>query len=265
MQAVVMSGRQWPAALAISAILHGAALGFVLMQGTGRSPESAMPVAIAVDLVVEHPPDAVAMVVPPNPVVVPDTLPNAVPVADPASQSATISPVIPKKTRSRARPVASCNERPRVAPSVEPVALQLAAVSNAEVEAPHPAAEASAPVAPTIGPVAAPVATTASPRAEAPSMPGPDYLRAIVDRLERYKIYPEDARSRREQGTVLVAFSIDRSGRILSFDVRKSSGSASLDRAAQDMIYRADPLPPIPTSYAAAQLSLALPVTFALR
>jgi len=92
-----------------------------------------------------------------------------------------------------------------------------------------------------------------------------DYLADIMAALTRHKRYPETARMQRQEGTVLIAFSIDRGGRVLSFDIRRGSGSVALDDAAAEMIRRSDPLPAAPPTYAGARLDLVLPVTFNLQ
>ena len=91
-----------------------------------------------------------------------------------------------------------------------------------------------------------------------------DYLAAVVAWLERHKEYPEAARRDREEGTALIAFTIDRGGNVLSFDIRRSAGNDALDRAARDMVRRSNPLPAMPASYPGTRIELVLPVTFAL-
>jgi protein TonB len=80
--------------------------------------------------------------------------------------------------------------------------------------------------------------------------------------LNRHKRYPSGPKSRREQGNVKVAFSIDASGRVKSVRVARSSGNGELDRAALDTVRRASPVPTPPPG---ANLSLAATVQFSLR
>jgi protein TonB len=101
--------------------------------------------------------------------------------------------------------------------------------------------------------------------ATSPSYLSPAYLATVVSWLEQHKEYPDAARSRHDEGTVQIAFTIDRDGHVLSFEIRHSSGNAMLDQAAKDMIRRADPLPPPPASYLGPRLEMVLPLTFALR
>jgi periplasmic protein TonB len=82
--------------------------------------------------------------------------------------------------------------------------------------------------------------------------------------LNAYKAYPYDARIHRQQGTVGLRFTLDRSGKILSCDVTRSAGSPSLDEEARAMMRRANPFPPLPKEFQGQTLELEVPVIFAL-
>jgi protein TonB len=86
----------------------------------------------------------------------------------------------------------------------------------------------------------------------------------LIAHLNRAKRYPSEARQRREEGTVRLSFSIDRSGRVLSYQIIGSSGSAALDQEALGMIQRASPLPAPPPELGGARISLTVPVRFNL-
>lgn len=86
----------------------------------------------------------------------------------------------------------------------------------------------------------------------------------LLAQLERHKRFPPQAQSRRLRGTVLVAFSLDRSGLVLAQAVDTSSGHPSLDAAALDMLTRAQPLPAPPPEIAGAVVQLTVPVRFFL-
>ncbi len=105
----------------------------------------------------------------------------------------------------------------------------------------------------------------ASPAPPHPAPPPSDYLRRLVAYLNGYKEYPHEARVRREQGVVRLHFIMDRSGKVLSYEVVGSSGSPALDEAARALIRRAQPLPPVPADYPGETLDLIVPVVFSLR
>ena len=83
--------------------------------------------------------------------------------------------------------------------------------------------------------------------------------------LNAYKRYPASARLRHQEGVVSVRFTMDRSGRVLSFEVVKSSGAAVLDQEARDLVKRAEPLPFIPAEFWRDTLDLVVPIEFFLR
>lgn len=87
----------------------------------------------------------------------------------------------------------------------------------------------------------------------------------VVSWLKRHQRYPSRAKSKGEQGTVQVAFTVDPGGRVTSSRVTRSSGNPELDKAALDMLRRASPVPAPPKELAKASIPLALPVTFDLR
>jgi protein TonB len=113
-------------------------------------------------------------------------------------------------------------------------------------------------------PARAPTASEASQALAKPAPPPMDYLSRLEAHLNAYKNYPYDARIHREEGVVQLRFSLDRSGHVLSYDVVGSSGFASLDAEARDMIRRADPFPPIPAEYHGESLDLTVPLVFSL-
>lgn len=63
-------------------------------------------------------------------------------------------------------------------------------------------------------------------------------------------------------GTVAVAFKIDRSGKVLSTQVVKSSGNKALDAEAMALTKRASPMPPPPADVTGKTLMLRVPIRF---
>jgi protein TonB len=94
--------------------------------------------------------------------------------------------------------------------------------------------------------------------------PSPDYLGLLQAWLERHKEYPRLARRRGMEGEVLLRFVMDRSGQVLEFAIERSSGHALLDREAEHMIERAQPLPAMPADLAGDRLQLVVPLLFRL-
>ncbi|MGH6769404.1 MAG: energy transducer TonB family protein [Xanthobacteraceae bacterium] len=91
----------------------------------------------------------------------------------------------------------------------------------------------------------------------------PTWRNEVIARLERNKRFPAGAGN--DRGIAQVDFSIDRQGRVIASRIIKTSGSSALDRAALDMITRAQPFPPPPAALRGAEIRLTVPVRFNMR
>jgi periplasmic protein TonB len=92
-----------------------------------------------------------------------------------------------------------------------------------------------------------------------------DYMSVLQAWLERHKEYPRGARLRRIEGTTLLYFVMDQSGKVIDYRIQKSSGYEMLDHEVEEMIQRAQPLPEIPKDMHRQRLELVVPVQFLLR
>jgi protein TonB len=88
---------------------------------------------------------------------------------------------------------------------------------------------------------------------------------SLMRQLQRFKRYPAAAQSRKEEGVVLLSFSLDRSGHVLAHSIARSSGHPDLDNEVMAMIMRADPLPALPASMPQTRIDLTVPIRFSLR
>jgi protein TonB len=73
-----------------------------------------------------------------------------------------------------------------------------------------------------------------------------NYQGLVAARLARFKQFPPEARRRREQGSALVTFNIDGTGRVTSIRLIRGTGFAVLDQEVQAMVERASPFPAPP-------------------
>lgn len=89
-----------------------------------------------------------------------------------------------------------------------------------------------------------------------------NYAGLVSAHLRRHQQYPPDARSRGEQGTATMSFSLDGGGRVTSARLVRGSGIASIDQEAQAMVRRSSPFPAPPSG---RSVSFTVPVTFRLR
>jgi protein TonB len=115
--------------------------------------------------------------------------------------------------------------------------------------------------------------TTAAPRSEQntasiPAAPNPGstdgrsvatWRNLIVARLQSVKRYPHGAEG---NGTVMITFTLDRDGRVISRNVVRSSGSAAFDEEALAMVMRATPFPPVPAAISGPSVKLPVPIRF---
>jgi protein TonB len=95
--------------------------------------------------------------------------------------------------------------------------------------------------------------------------PSPSYLSLLFSKLESNKIYPHTARIRKETGTAVLRFTIDRNGHVLAYKLDQSSGHGDLDQEVAQMLARSEPFPQMPPEMTQAQLELVVPVQFSLR
>lgn len=92
------------------------------------------------------------------------------------------------------------------------------------------------------------------------------YEQTISLWIQKFKVYPEEARAQNMEGDTVVRIRIDRQGTIRYYILESSTGYPLLDRAAVDMIRRANPVPPVPADYPPGDmLEFLIPVSFHLQ
>lgn len=91
------------------------------------------------------------------------------------------------------------------------------------------------------------------------------YTQMISLWIQKFKVYPEEARAQGLKGAAVVRIRIDRRGNIHYQALEKATGIPLLDRAALDMIRRANPVPAVPNDYPAGEsFEFLIPVNFSL-
>jgi protein TonB len=91
------------------------------------------------------------------------------------------------------------------------------------------------------------------------------WMRAVSERVRQFFYYPPAALAIRKTGLVMVHFAVARDGTIEKLQIGRSSGDAGLDKAALDIVQKAQPLPPIPERMRAERVEGELPVNFGVR
>lgn len=182
----------------------------------------------------------------PEPVTLPEPeikIPELPPLPDAAAVLAPPPKEEPKPKPPEVKP--KPKPRPRVAERPKPIRPDKpkAEQTTAPVAQERVAARAAAPNS---------GASSASPAAQA------SWRGSLIAHLNRFKRFPSGA----SPGTVQVAFSIDRGGRVLSARLLRGSGDAALDEEAVAMIRRASPVPAPPDGIGGSAIALAVPVRF---
>jgi len=116
-------------------------------------------------------------------------------------------------------------------------------------------------------PASAPKAAQAAPPSP-PSKAVPTWQSELFSHLSRYKRYPEAAKRREREGVRIckLRFTVDAQGRVLEYAVVGPSGNRLLDRATQELIRRAQPLPPPPSELLSnGRLEIVAPIVYELK
>jgi protein TonB len=109
------------------------------------------------------------------------------------------------------------------------------------------------------------------PQATSPPRPRPSaaqvasWHRRIALQVERHKGYPASARARHETGTAELAFTLDRTGKVVASRVVRTSGFAALDQETIDTVRRAAPFPPPPENLSGETFDFTVPIRFNIR
>ena len=92
------------------------------------------------------------------------------------------------------------------------------------------------------------------------------YEQLVAMWMQKFRVYPKEARDQGIQGETAVRLRLDRRGNVRYYMLERSTGSPILDRAAIDMIRRANPAPAVPADYPAGdECEFLVPVHFYLQ
>lgn len=104
----------------------------------------------------------------------------------------------------------------------------------------------------------------ASPQGRAPDTVAERYLAEIRDQISQQQTYPAVSRSFREEGTVRIRLTLNRSGSIVKIELIEGSPFKRLNDAAMRAAARAAPFKPFPTEIGFETWQVSLPVRFTL-
>lgn len=246
--------------------------------GVLPTPAAAESLVPALPLTTEAPPvaDPVPEVLP-----APAEPPTPAPAQDAASPIAEATPEpqptptleiapIPPEPPALALPVPAVPSTPQQAtppapPTPPPPAPPRPAPRTRPAQAPRPVppSASAAPLAQSLAPSPAPPPGQAATAAPAAVEASSGWRTALTNWLQSHKTYPDQARRRAEEGTAVVRFSVGRDGQVLAVTLVRSSGSTTLDEAAQGM-FRGARMPPFTADMLQAETTVTVPIRYRL-
>lgn len=144
-------------------------------------------------------------------------------------------------------------------PKLAPPALVTAPMPEVVIQTAPPPVAAQPPLTAPAPPVVASLAAPQAPAGESRD----SFLARLLAQLNRVKQYPRTARQARIEGVVMLHFVMGAQGKLVSFEIAKSSGRPVLDNEALALIQRAQ-LPPLPAGFPTNTLDAVVPIQFSL-
>jgi len=243
MLAAAADTKRLSAAAIVSLVVHGGVGAALFLGLADASPAASPPAAMVVELA---------------------ALPSAPPVPP------TEAPPQPEQTEAKPRPIVNKVKLPPIpklafnVPAAVTVPLKELDDPNKK-QAEKPADEttkAAAPFAERKDKPAAPqmgAPSNANPQAEA------NWEAKVLGVFNRKKRYPAAAQSGGQEDVVYVRVTVDRSGRVIASQIRKSRGYTLLNEEVSALARRVSPLPKPPNEIAGETISLLVPVEFFIK
>ena len=91
------------------------------------------------------------------------------------------------------------------------------------------------------------------------------WQRSIAKAVASKQVYPRSALRREIEGSAKVRVTVDRSGKIASFEMIQATGHDELDREVPKLMNRIDPLPAPPADVSEDQLTFVLLLSWVLQ
>lgn len=183
----------------------------------------------------------------------------------------TLAPPNPEQKKADPKPV---EERPRL-PPIPRLAFNIkpeVAVPVREAKPEEKKDKADKPAEETTKAAAPEALIKDAPKAPAMGAPSASNSRAeqswearVLAALERRKRYPSAAQDAGQEDVVHVRIVMDRNGRVLGAQIRRSRGFALLDGEVAALVRRASPLPKPPKEVVGESITLLVPVEFFIK
>lgn len=260
-----LSGRRRPTLTSVgcATLLHVAVCAVVLtvvrLSAVPDTPDTqavemvfATPQSVSADLVTpSRPPETPA---PPEAPVSHETpSPPEIPSAAATIPSMPSPPPPPPPIQNTKPPAAP-------APTVRSLAVPKVVLRAKPIPAPR------IPETPTTGQAHPPDTPASKPTSGAVSAEAPtagEWQRSLAAWLAAHKTYPDEARRRNTEGSVVLRFTADRSGRVLDVVLVRSAGSSILDAAALSLVRNAM-LPPFTAGMSQDKVTVTIQMHYTL-
>lgn len=91
------------------------------------------------------------------------------------------------------------------------------------------------------------------------------WQKEVKQTIAKKQTYPRAALRKEVEGKVRVEINVDREGNIVAHSIQSSSGHDVLDREVPKLLKRVSPLPTPPADASESQLSMVVPLAWALQ
>ncbi|MEQ1697298.1 MAG: TonB family protein [Hyphomicrobiaceae bacterium] len=266
MDASVLSWRGWTLALLAAVLLHASPIAYALWNPVELASEdeaAGFAAPLDIEMIAAAPDDIATKTGQAQPEVAPQlSSPTETPVTPPAQtgkndvdieqkslSKSEVAMAAPSKTENLDKSEAEQDSPPT------PPQPQMTAAAAAQEQASMPSIAA---------PKVAEAKTTSLGLSPSARKSKATWQKRLAVHIDGFKQYPEAARSHAGTGEVLVSFTIDRSGALVSRRLLQGSGNAALDEEAVAMLVRAAPLPVPPSDVPGITFEMAIPIRFKL-
>jgi protein TonB len=236
---VASKGWRWERMLgfAVSLGLHLAIFAALLRPESAPTPEPVLPAAIvSVDLT----------------------------ASQPAAPAVPTLPIPPPRSERSAASASGGAEAPRLRTSTEPAGIAVSANAHTNSRAPNREVSRARSQPGREALYRSPAARSAQDADNRARDAQSAYRRLLAEYLAKVKRYPASAVATHDEGSVMLWFRLDRSGRLLSWTISRSSQSPSLDGEVARMVQAAAPFPPFPAAWDVPSATFVVPIDFSL-
>lgn len=91
------------------------------------------------------------------------------------------------------------------------------------------------------------------------------WQKEVSEKIAKKQVYPRAALRKELEGKAIVEINVDREGNIVAHSLQSSTGHELLDKEVDKLIERANPLPKPPASVNDSELTMVVPLAWAIQ